>query len=159
MSNFFEAIWYLFKAVCFETLLFNGALLYILIKRVGATKATLGSAIAFGIYHWFSWQLFGQPVAMAVTFFTTGLAGYLWALAYEKTKSLYLPFALHFGVDFVFSIVFSKDKSIGQQLFVQAYSIDPYNPGPVISIVMMLLYFLGLPTLTFLYLKKLKDTD
>jgi uncharacterized protein len=155
-KDFFAGVWYLFKSVAFENLIFTGAILYILIKRLGATKAALASAVAFGVYHWFSWNLFTQPAAMAVTFFTTGLAGFVWALAFAKTGSVYLPFSLHFGVDFVFSIIFSKDNNLGPQLLVKAYEVDPTSPGIAVSILMTALYFLGFPALIFLYLKTIK---
>ena len=157
-TNFLEAIWYLFKSVAFETLIFEGALLYILIKHFGSTKAILISAVSFGIYHWFSWNLFGQPSAMIITFLTTGLMGYLWAVAFDKTKSIYLLFALHFGTDFAFMILFSKDKSIGQQLFVQTYTIDPYSPGTIISIILLIFYFIGFQTFLFFYLRSIQPS-
>ena len=59
---------YLFRSVMYEDLLFRGALLYILIKRLGPVKATLISATAFGIYHWFSYGVIGQPGQMIVVF-------------------------------------------------------------------------------------------
>src|ERR1700744_200537 len=94
-TNLFIAASYVFKAVLYEDLIFRGALIYILIKRLGSQKAVLISAILFGIYHWFSWGALGQPVQMAIIFLMTGLAGYVFALAFEKTRSIYMPFALH----------------------------------------------------------------
>jgi membrane protease YdiL (CAAX protease family) len=46
-----NAIWYNIKSVLYEELIFRGVLLYILIKRLGGTKAILISSIAFGVYH------------------------------------------------------------------------------------------------------------
>jgi uncharacterized protein len=158
-TNFLGAIWYLFKSVAFETLIFEGALLYILIKHFGPKKAILISAVSFGIYHWFSWNLFGQPSAMIIAFLTTGIMGGLWAIAFDKTKSIYLPFALHFGTDFTFMILFSKEKNIGQQLFIQTYTTDPYSPGTLISIILLLFYFIGFPTLLFFYLRSIKPSN
>lgn len=149
-----ESAWYLFKSVTFETLIFEGALLYILIQRIGAAKAILVSGFAFGIYHWFSWNLFGQPAAMAIVFVTTGLAGWLWALAFRVTGSIYLPFALHYGVNFASSILFSKDKSIGVQMFDRHFEQDPYTPGVILSVLLIACYYIGFPLLTWLYLRK-----
>jgi len=155
-TNFLEAIWYVFKSVAFETLIFQGALLFILINYLGSTKAILISAVSFGIYHWFSWNLFGQLSAMIITFLTTGVMGYLWAVAFDKTKSIYLPFALHFGSNFTSMILFSKDKNIGHQLFIQTYTADPYSPGTMISILLLLCYFIGFPILLFFYLRRIQ---
>lgn len=156
LTNFLEATWYVFKSVAFETLIFQGALLYLLIKHFGTTKAILISAISFGIYHWFSWNLFGQLSAMIITFLTTGIMGYVWALAFDKSKSIYLPFALHLGSNFTSMVLFSKDKNIGQQLFIQTYNADPYSPGTIISILLLLCYYIGFPLLLFLYLRSIQ---
>jgi membrane protease YdiL (CAAX protease family) len=158
LTHFFEAIWYVGKSVAFETLIFQGALLYILIKHVGSAKAILISAISFGVYHWFSWNLFGQLSAMISTFLTTGIMGYLWAMAFDKTKSIYLPFAIHFGFNFTSMVLFSKDNNIGQQLFIQAYTTDPYSPGTMISILLLTCYFIGFPILLFLYLRRIQGS-
>lgn len=155
-DQFLKSLWYLFKSVSFETLIFQGALLYIMIQRIGKNKAVLIGGVAFGIYHWFSWNLFGQPATMIIVFFTTGVAGYLWSMAFAITRSIYLPFALHFGVDIVNSIVFSKDKNMGNQFLVQSFEKDPQAPGTIISIIMLILYFVGFPLLTLLYFKKKK---
>ena len=46
-------IWDL-RSVITEELVFRGAILYVLIKKLGSQRGILMSAIAFGIYHWFS---------------------------------------------------------------------------------------------------------
>jgi membrane protease YdiL (CAAX protease family) len=155
-AKFLDAIWYVFKSVAFETLIFQGALLYLLIKHLGPRRAILISAVSFGIYHWFSWNLLGQPFAMISTFFTTGIMGYLWAMAFDKTKTIYLPFAIHFGFNFTSMVLFSKDKNIGQQLFIQTYATDPYSPGSMVSILLLAFYFIGFPLLLLFYLKRIK---
>jgi membrane protease YdiL (CAAX protease family) len=155
-GKFFSSLLYILKSVVFENLIFTGALLYILIKRIGATRATIVSGVAFGIYHWFSWNLFGQPFPMAVVFLSTGVVGYLWALAFYNTGSVYLPFALHLGVNFVTMILFSKDKSLGMQLLINSFEKDPSVPGGVISLILALLYFLGFPLLSYFYIRTRK---
>lgn len=89
-------------------MIFRGAVLYILIWKIGANKAILISAIAFGIYHWFSYGVLGNIAAMIFVFIGTGLMGYAWALAFAKTKSIMLPFGLHLGRNFVYNTIFSK---------------------------------------------------
>jgi membrane protease YdiL (CAAX protease family) len=154
--SFLKSTGYVFKAVAFEELLFRGALLYILIKKAGSQKALIISALAFGIYHWFSWQLFGNWAQMLLVLTTTGLAGYVFALAFERTGSMYLPFALHFGYNFSSMVLFSQDNNIGPQLFVKAYQVDPYSPGAVVSICVIIIHFIGFPLLTYLFLRKNK---
>ena len=97
-----------FNSVLFEELIFRGALLYIAIRRIGSVKAILISAICFGIYHWFSYGLFGNIIPMIVVFVITGLMGWAWAYAFNKTSSMALPIGFHLGWNFTFNAIFSQ---------------------------------------------------
>lgn len=103
-----KAFWWDLKSVLTEELIFRGAILYILIQKIGSNKAILISAIAFGIYHWFSFGVLGNIVAMILVFIGTGLMGYAWAWAFAKTKSIMLPLGLHLGWNFIHNTIFSK---------------------------------------------------
>jgi membrane protease YdiL (CAAX protease family) len=100
-------LWWDFKSVLTEELVFRGALLIILIERIGTQRAILISAAAFGIYHWFSFSILGNIVPMIVIFIGTGLMGYAWALAFAKTKSILMPLGLHLGWNFTLNSIFS----------------------------------------------------
>jgi uncharacterized protein len=63
-----KMFWWNFKSVLTEELIFRGALLFILLKRIGSNKAILVSATAFGIYHWFSFGIFGYLLPMFFVF-------------------------------------------------------------------------------------------
>lgn len=103
-----KSFWWDFKSVLTEELIFRGALLYILIQKIGSKKSILISAIAFGIYHWFSYGVLGNVMAMILVFIGTGLMGYAWAWAFSKTKSIMLPLGLHLGWNFIYNTIFSK---------------------------------------------------
>ncbi|PWI31544.1 CPBP family intramembrane metalloprotease [Flavobacteriaceae bacterium LYZ1037] len=103
-----KSFWWDFNSVLTEELIFRGALLYILIQKNGSKKGILISAIAFGIYHWFSYGVLGNVMAMILVFIGTGLMGYAWAWAFSKTKSIMLPFGLHLGWNFIYNTIFSK---------------------------------------------------
>ena len=110
--------WWTFKAALFEELIFRGAILYLLIKRFGIIWACVISSIAFGIYHWFSYEMFGRGlVPMIYVFLITGAGGWMFAYAFAKTKSLYGPLGLHFGWILV-SIVFLSAGPLGDSLYV-----------------------------------------
>ena len=80
------------SAVLFEELLFRGVLLYLLIRYIGVVKACLLSSIVFGVYHWFSYEVFGSRlILMIYIFLVTGAGGWMFAFAYAKTRSLYSP--------------------------------------------------------------------
>jgi membrane protease YdiL (CAAX protease family) len=122
-----EGVWFTVKSVLFEEFIFRGVLLYILIKKIGATRAIIISAVTFGIYHWFSHELWGNPVQMAIEFVVTGIMGLVLAFGYAKSFSLFIPIAIHFGWNIVQMVVFSGN-TIGQQLFVEVL------PRPIITI-------------------------
>lgn len=107
-ARILHMFWWDFTSVLTEELLFRGALLFILIERIGAGKGVIISAVAFGIYHWFSFGILGNIVPMFFVFIGTGLMGYAWALAFSKTKSIFLPLGLHLGWNFTFNTIFSK---------------------------------------------------
>lgn len=112
-----EGIWWNVKSVFFEELIFRGVLLYILVKRLGIKTAVLISSIAFGIYHWFSQNAFGDPAQMLITFLVTGIMGLVYATGYTRTFSLYIPVAIHLGWNLVQGVVFSQTV-IGSQLLI-----------------------------------------
>jgi hypothetical protein len=113
-----EGTWWNIKSVLFEELIFRGAIFYVLIKRIGATKAILISAAAFGIYHWFSYGILGNVSQMIQVFIITGIMGVVYAYGYSKTFSLYIPIAIHLSWNWISSVVFSN-TSIGDQLLIK----------------------------------------
>ncbi|REG82479.1 CPBP family intramembrane glutamic endopeptidase [Algoriphagus antarcticus] len=115
--QFFDSLRWDFISVLTEELVFRGALLVILINRLGAGKAILISAIAFGIYHWFSFGIFGNVVPMFFVFIGTGFMGYAWALAFAKTNSIFIALGLHLGWNFTFNTIFSHGP-LGEGLLI-----------------------------------------
>ena len=128
-----EGLWWNIKSVLFEELIFRGVILYILIKRIGVAKAIAISSIAFGIYHWFSFEILGNVTQMIVVFIITGLMGVVLAYGYAKTLSLYIPCAIHLGWNFTQNFVFSSGV-IGKGIFVLS------EPAPLVT-VSYLIYF------------------
>lgn len=97
----FQGLYNTFNSVLFEELLFRGYLLYRLLALVGEKKATLFSAVAFGIYHWFTFSVWGNPALMIWVLVYTGFWGLMLAYAYTRTGSLALPIGLHWGWNLV----------------------------------------------------------
>ena len=113
-----EGVWWNMKSVLFEELIFRGVLLYILIKRLGIVKAIFISAVAFGIYHWFSFGVLGNIAQMIITFLITGTMGLLLAYGYSKMFSLYIPIAIHLGWNLTQIFIFSQGP-IGNGVFIE----------------------------------------
>jgi len=119
LLDFLGGSFWIVQAVLFEEFVFRGVLLYLLIKRIGVVNACLFSSAVFGIYHWFSYEVFGSRlVLMIYVFLITGCGGWMFAFAFAKTKSLFAPVGLHLGWNLVTAIVFSSGP-IGEQWLVQ----------------------------------------
>lgn len=140
-------------SVLYEELIFRGALLYIAIKKLGFAKACILSAVCFGIYHWFSYNVFGNPLMMVIVFVMTATVGLSWAFAFAKTGSLYLPIGLHLGWN-LFSIVVFSNGNFGQGILVK---VNENQLQGVSSWFVFLFQVLALPLLTFWYLKWLSN--
>lgn len=156
-TNFIKSSTFVIKGVFVEELIFRGAFLYILVHKLGQNKAMVLSAIAFGIYHWFSYGILGQPLQMLMVLVSTGMMGYLLALAFVKTRSILPPFALHLGYNFTSMMIFSNEKNIGLQLLVKTYATDPIKPEGILPLMMVIMYYTGFPLICFIYLNLLKS--
>lgn len=122
-----EGVWWNIKSVLFEELIFRGVLFYLLIKILGTTKAIIISAIAFGIYHWFSMEAWGNIPQMAIIFIITGTMGIVYAYGYAKTFSLYIPCAIHLGWNLTQNFIFSEGM-IGDGIFIKT------QPQPSVTV-------------------------
>ncbi len=147
-----EGIWWNLKSVLFEELVFRGVLLYILVNRIGMTKAVGISAVAFGIYHWFSFGIIGNPVGMAYTFVITGLMGLLLAYGYTRTLSLYIPVAIHLGWNFTQNFLFSQGP-IGDGILIPVGSSDFRTDSLPVYILVTFLPLLLAISLNYFLLK------
>lgn len=149
-ESFFYGSWWTLKSVLFEELIFRGALLYILIDKIGLRAACFISAFCFGIYHWFSYNAFGDVFQMLMILILTGVAGIMFAFSFAVTKSLYLPIGLHYGWNYVSTVIFSNGP-LGEQLFTLK---DASESSGMLSIVVSGFQLLVLPLIVFWYLRK-----
>ncbi|MDN3492455.1 CPBP family intramembrane glutamic endopeptidase [Winogradskyella bathintestinalis] len=154
-----HSFWWDFKSVLTEELIFRGALLYILIQKIGSNKSLLISAIAFGVYHWFSLGVIGNVVAMVLIFIGTGVMGYAWALAFYKTKSILLPFGLHLGWNFIHNTIFSQGP-LGEMLLIAKGGHELTEWNSLLNFVsgMVIIPFLILIYVTY-FVKKENDLN
>jgi len=153
-SEFGIGLWWMLRSVLYEEFIFRGALFYIALKRLGVTKGFWLSVIAFGVYHWFSYNAWNHPVQMIFIFLITAAAGWMYAYAFIKTNSLFLPIGLHLGWNTVGSIVFS-DGSIGKHLLIPIAQ-NSVQQNNLWSSLFMVLYQILVPAFcTWLYVRKM----
>ncbi|NCT93529.1 MAG: CPBP family intramembrane metalloprotease [Chitinophagaceae bacterium] len=146
------------RSVLFEELIFRGAVLYLLIQKLGPRKAVWMAAIGFGIYHWFSYQLWSQPVAMLYVLLITGAAGWGFAYAFQQTRALYLPIGLHLGWNLVHIIVFAQG-SIGA-FFWKINDPTLHKTNEWLPTLVLFLYQLSvIPVAVWLYCSRLRKKN
>jgi len=88
-----------------EELLFRGYTFQVLIQGITFLPATITMAVLFGAAH------MANPNASVLGLVNTALAAVLFSLAYQKTRSLWLPFGLHFSWNFAQTTVFGFPTS------------------------------------------------
>lgn len=119
-----NAFVYHIRSALTEDLVFRGAILYILMKRIGLFKALLISAIIFGVYHWFSYGILNERwILLVYVFIITGFTGFVWAYAFHKTKSIMLGLGFHLGYNFIMSC-FYESQPYGELLFTQISRVN-----------------------------------
>lgn len=116
------------NSVLFEELLFRGYLLYQAIRWLGMKRAVVLNAVVFGVYHWFSYGLFGNPVMMGFILLYTGAFGLMLAIAFATTKSVAAPIGLHLGWNLVTYLVFSSGP-LGHALLLPSTGTTPLEAG------------------------------
>ncbi len=153
MKTILSSILWVINSVLYEELIFRGALLYIAIRIMGVTKAVLLSAIAFGIMHWFNYGVIGNLVPMIYVFLLTATWGVMFALAFAKTQSLYLPFGLHLGWN-IFNIVVFSSGPLHDQLLIKVKTGAHQGMNLGYSIALLLIQVLLAPAILYLAAKK-----
>ena len=103
-----EAFSLLLTGALLEEVMFRGYPFQRLIEAVGPVWAVTGSAALFAAAH------LGNPSAGGLwswAFFNTIAIGVLLAVAYLRTRTLWLPFGIHFGWNFALGFVFGLPVS------------------------------------------------
>lgn len=126
-SLIFQSFFYHIKSALTEDLVFRGALLYILIQRIGSKKAILLSALCFGVYHVFSYGMMGERIIPIVyVILVTGFTGYVWAYTFYKTKSIMLGLGFHLGYNFLMTF-FYESYPYGELIFIELSKTAPQD--------------------------------
>jgi membrane protease YdiL (CAAX protease family) len=150
--------WCQFRTVLTEELLCRGVLLYILIKKIGQTKAVIISSIIFALLHWINAGVWGNLNQMTIVFAFTFVMGLLLAYSYARTFSLLIPFAIHYGWNLAQNYIF-PDNPTGNHIFTLV------TPPPTVTIsylaffTMLLLPKISVLVIDYLIVKQHRQVD
>lgn len=144
----YKAFIYHSKSALTEDLVFRGAILYILISRIGAKWAVLISALFFGIYHVFSYGMADERIIpILYVILVTGFTGYVWAYAFVKTKSIAIGLGLHIGSNLV-ATFFYPSQPYGELLYAELSQVH-FSEWQEFYILLFRVFFLLLPLCFF----------
>ena len=153
LPTIFSSLWYHTKSALTEDLIFRGAALYILASKFSTKVAIFTSAILFGVYHWFSYGMFGAGIIpMAYIFIITGTTGAVWAYSYFKTNSIFLTLGFHIAWNFTATLFF--DNQPFGELFFHQVSMTPIS-NEWIDFIFQLAKGLAPSILTYFFIRYL----
>lgn len=116
-TDVLRSLRYHFISALTEELIYRGALLYILLVWLKEKFALLISALAFGVYHWFSFGILNEgPLQLTLVLLITGSMGWAWAYSYARTGSIVLALGMHLAHNFTSSL-FMDTTPFGNLLF------------------------------------------
>jgi membrane protease YdiL (CAAX protease family) len=111
----------LLVAALAEEVVFRGYPFQRLVEAVGPVAATLLASAAFGIRH------LANPDSTRGSTLVTVLAGWLLAMAYLRTRGLWLPWGLHFAWNASMGLLFGLPVS-GMRTFSPVISTNAHGP-------------------------------
>lgn len=153
LSEILKGSYSTLNSVIYEELIFRTYLLYKLLQWFGERNAVFITSIAFGIYHWFTFEILGNYPMMAWVFFQTGLWGLMFAYCYTRTGTILLGLGLHWGWNYFDQLIFNKDGNGFLKPIVSTQTIFLNNvAGFAITILPTILFAL----LVIFYLLKTK---
>lgn len=158
ISSVLIEMWYQLRTVLTEELICRGAILYILIRKIGQTKSIIVTSVFFAILHWLNAGVWGNLTQMIIVFAFTFAMGLLLAFSYAKTFSILIPFAIHYGWNLTQNYIF-PDKATGNHVFVLA------TPPPEVTIsylaffTMLLLPKASVLIINYLIIKKHRQVE
>lgn len=120
-------------------LLFQGYLLFQLLRKVGPVSGLWIAAAVFALYDCFALNAFEEPARALGVLLTGGLYGFVLAFAFRQTGSLAAPIGLNFGFHFTNKSVFGSFVPTYELLVVRDERVLPLKgavPGIVWLIVM-----------------------
>jgi len=151
-------VWYQFRTVLTEELLCRGALLYLLIKKIGQTKAVIISSMIFAVLHWINAGVWGNLTQMIIIFTFTFAMGLLLAYSYARTFSLLIPFAIHYGWNLTQNYIF-PDTATGNHILTLAAPPPSVTISYLAFFTMLLLPKIAVLVIDYLIVKKHRQVE
>lgn len=157
-KTFLVEFWHQFRTVFTEELLCRGAILYVLIRKIGKSKAIVISSAFFAILHWLNAGVWGNITQMTIVFAFTFAMGLLLAYSYARTYSLLIPFAIHFGWNLTQNYIFPETDS-GNHVFVLAAQPPTVTISYLAFFTMLLFPKIAVILFDYLIIKQHKQVE
>lgn len=148
-------IWEQIRSVLTEELLCRGALLYILIKKLGSKWAVIISATFFALLHWLNAGVWGNLLQMALLFIFTFCMGLVLAYSFVKSNSILIPFAIHFGWNLTQNFIF-PDQHTGTHIFMLKTPAPEVTVSYLVFFTLLLLPKISVLVINYFMLRKVE---
>jgi membrane protease YdiL (CAAX protease family) len=106
-------LFFLLQGVLNEELIFRGYCLDKTMQRIGIFKANLVFAFLFMVWHWISWNAWGN-YGMMLSSITTAFGHFLFATALLSARTLYFSIGIHLGINWASNYLFSLRDNAGR---------------------------------------------
>lgn len=132
-----------------EELIFRGYSYKHIASTIGSAKANIIFGFLFMVWHWISWNAWGNYAVMLGSY-TTAIGHLLFATAFLRSGSLYLAIGLHLGINWAQKNVFmisstETSSSTTDSLFLINTTATKTNTfTDLLNNVLPVLIFLGL---------------
>ena len=149
---FWISFWFDIRSVLTEELVFRGVIFWLLLLKYGARPAVLISTIAFIIYHWFSYGIYGVLMPMLVVSICIGIMGWAMGLSMVKSGSIYFPIIIHFTWNFTQNTILSNGP-LGEVFLLYKMGELKFSED-MVGLILLLASNLIVPLFILLYVHK-----
>ena len=143
------AIFLFLAGVLNEELIFRGYCLQHLVARIGFWKANLLFAWLFMMWHWLSWNAWGNMTVMLFSV-TTAFGHFLFATALYRKGTLFFPIGIHLGINWASYALFIMDGKARADGFFTVGGV----PGDATFMALGITVSLYLVAILFLWSRK-----
>jgi membrane protease YdiL (CAAX protease family) len=115
----YVGLFFFVQGVLNEELIFRGYCFKTTVEKIGITKANLIFGFLFVVWHWISFNAWGN-MALMLGLFTTAFGHLLFSTSLLRSGTLYLPIGIHIGNNWAGKFLFAT----GMQSSVQDGPVD-----------------------------------
>jgi membrane protease YdiL (CAAX protease family) len=152
-------ILFFIQGVLNEELIFRGYCFQQTATRYGVVAANVVFAFLFLVWHWFSWDAWGN-IGLMVSAITVCFGHFLFATAYLKSGTLFLPIGIHLGNNWAvkhFAVYQDSNQPVTREaLFIVTGTVENTDSGEALTVLITIGWMLLFTALVWKFAPKLR---